>query len=52
MQGILAGGNPGGVIAAAAVLAAFGIGSTVLALFAIRRTRRAGAIGLLPAVAS
>ena len=48
MQGILAGGNPGGVIAAAAVLAAFGIGSTVLALFAIRRTRRAGAIGLLP----
>ena len=52
MQGMLAGGNPGGVIAAAAVLAAFGIGSTVLALFAIRRTRRAGAIGLLPAVAS
>ena len=52
MQGILAGGNPGGVIAAAAVLAAFGIGSTVLALCAIRRTRRAGAIGLLPAVAS
>ena len=52
MQGILAGGNPGGVIAAAAVLAAFGIGSIVLALFAIRRTRRAGAIGLLPAVAS
>ena len=52
MQGILAGGNPGAVIAAAAVLAAFGIGSTVLALFAIRRTRRAGAIGLLPAVAS
>lgn len=51
MQGILAGGNPGGVIAAAAVLAAFGIGSTVLALFAIRRTRRAGAIGLVPAVA-
>lgn len=52
MQGILAGGNPGGVIAAAAVLAAFGIGATVLALFAIRRTRRAGAIGLLPAIAS
>jgi putative membrane protein len=52
MQGILAGGNPGGVIAAAAVLAAFGIGSTVLALFAIRRTRRAGAIGLVPAIAS
>lgn len=52
MQGILAGGNPGAVIAAAAVLAAFGIGSTVLALFAIRRTRRAGAIGLLPAIAS
>ncbi len=52
MQGILAGGNPGGVIAAAAVLAAFGIASTLLALFAIRRTRRAGAIGLLPAIAS
>lgn len=52
MQGILAGGNPGGVIAAAAVLAAFGIASTVLALFAIRRTRRAGAIGLVPSVAN
>ncbi|MFM9876262.1 MAG: YhgE/Pip family protein [Rhodoglobus sp.] len=51
MQNILAGGDPGGVLAAAAVLAAFGIGSTVLALFAIRRTRRAGAIGLVPATA-
>ena len=48
MQGILAGGSPAGVIGATAVLAAFGIVSTVLALFAIRRTRRAGAIGLVP----
>ncbi len=51
MQGILAGGNPAVVVAAAAVLLAFGVGSTVLALLAIRRTRRAGAIGLVPSVA-
>ncbi len=51
MQGILAGGNPAGVLGAAAVLLAFGAGSTLLALVAIRRTRRAGALGLVPATA-
>ncbi len=51
MQGILAGGNPSGVIGSAAVLLAFGAVSTVLALAAIRRTRRAEALGLVPATA-
>ncbi len=50
IQGILAGANPGSVVAAAAILLAFGVGSTVLALVAIRRTRRAGAIGLVPSI--
>ena len=48
MQGILSGGNPGGVVAAALTLLAFGAGSTILALLAIRRTRRASALGLVP----
>ncbi len=49
MQGILSGGDPGSVVVAALTLLAFGAGSLVLALFAIRRTRRAGALGLVPA---
>ena len=48
MQGILSGGDPGSVVASALVLLAFGAGSIVVALFAIRRTRRAGALGLVP----
>jgi YhgE/Pip-like protein len=40
MQGIIAGGDPGVVIGAAATLLAFGIGSVLVALLAIRRTRR------------
>jgi len=48
MQGIIAGGNPAGVVGSALTLLAFGVGSTVLALFAIRRTRRASALGLVP----
>lgn len=51
MQGIIAGGNPGGVIASALILAAFGVGSALLALLAIGRTRRARALGLVPRVA-
>lgn len=51
MQGILSGGNPGAVIASATVLLAFGAVSTLLALAAIRRTRRAEALGLVPATA-
>ena len=48
MQGILSGGDPGAVVASALTLLAFGAGSTILALFAIRRTRRATALGLVP----
>lgn len=48
MQGIIAGGSAGGVVAASIVLAAFGAGSALVALLAIRRTRRATALGLVP----
>lgn len=49
MQGIIAGGSVGGVLGSAAVLLAFGVASTLLALAAIRRTRRAEALGIVPA---
>ncbi|MHB1172502.1 MAG: YhgE/Pip family protein [Lacisediminihabitans sp.] len=49
MQGIIAGGDPGTVLLAAGTLLAFGIGSVVVALIAIRRTRRARALGLTAA---
>ena len=48
MQGILAGGSPAPVIGAAVALAAFGLGSTLLALVATRRSRTARALGLVP----
>ena len=51
MQGILSGGDPGSVIVSALILLAFGAGSIVISLFAIRRTRRAGALGLVPRAA-
>ena len=51
MQGIIAGGSPATVVGAAVALACFAVGSVILSLFAIRRTRRAGAIGLLPQAA-
>ena len=51
VQGILAGGNLSGVISAAMVLLGFGVGSVLLALAAIGRTRRAGALGLTPRIA-
>lgn len=51
MQGIISGGDPGAVVASALVLAAFGAGSVVLALFAIRRTRRATTLGIVPKIA-
>jgi len=50
-QGIIAGGDSGSVVASSLVLLAFGIGSTLLALLAIRRTRRASALGLVPQAA-
>ncbi len=48
MQGIIAGGSVVTVISSAAILLLFGAGSTLLALVAVRRTRRAGALGLVP----
>lgn len=48
MQGIISGGDPGGVVASALTLLAFGAVSVIVALFAIRRTRRANALGLVP----
>jgi putative membrane protein len=51
MQGIIAGGSVGSVVGAALVLAAFGAVSAVLSLVAIRRTRRASALGLVPRAA-
>lgn len=49
MQGIISGGDAGSVVVAALTLLGFGAASVVVALFAIRRTRRAGALGLVPA---
>lgn len=51
MQAILAGGSAADATSSAVVLAGFALGSILLALVAIRRTRRAGAIGLLPRTA-
>ena len=48
MQAIIAGGSAADAVSAAVVLLGFAVVSIALALFAIRRTRRAGAIGLLP----
>jgi putative membrane protein len=48
MQGILAGGNPGGVVSSAVLLLAFGAVSVLLSLVVIGRTRRARALGLVP----
>ncbi len=48
MQAILSGGAPGAVLASALTLVAFGGASIILALFAIRRTRRASALGFIP----
>ena len=51
MQAIIAGGSPADALSSAVVLAGFALGSILLSLLAIRRTRRAGAIGLLPRTA-
>jgi putative membrane protein len=49
MQAIIANSGVGSAIVAALALAAFGIASMVIALFAVRRIRRAKALGLVPA---
>lgn len=46
MQGIIAGGDAGPVIAAAIALAGFGFASLLLSVLALRRVRRADALGL------
>jgi putative membrane protein len=51
MQAIIAGGSAADAVSAAVVLLGFAVGSVALALLAIRRTRRAAAIGLLPRTA-
>lgn len=49
MQAIIAGASPSVALGAAAMLALFGVLSVVLALVVVRGTRRARALGLVPA---
>lgn len=51
MQAIIAGGSAADVLSAAVVLTGLAAASIALALLSLRRTRRAGAIGLLPRTA-
>jgi putative membrane protein len=51
MQQIVTGGSAASAIGSAVALLGFGLGSVVIANLAIRRTRRATALGLVPAVA-
>jgi putative membrane protein len=51
MQAIISGGSPSDAIMSGVALAGFALGSVVLSLLAIRRTRRARAIGLVPRAA-
>jgi putative membrane protein len=51
MQQIITGGSAASAIGSAVALLAFGLGSVLIANLAIRRTRRAGALGLVPATA-
>lgn len=50
MQGIIAGGAVSPILLSVVVLFGFGLGSVIVSLFAIRRTRHAVALGLVPAV--
>ncbi|HEY4266617.1 MAG TPA: YhgE/Pip family protein [Galbitalea sp.] len=51
MQAIISNSGAGSAIGAALALVAFGVGSLLVALLAVRRTRRARALGLVPALA-
>jgi putative membrane protein len=51
MQAIIAGGSMSGLVTASIALVLFGAASVLVSLVAIRRTRGAAAIGLLPRVA-
>jgi putative membrane protein len=48
MQAIIAGGSVGPAVTAALVILVFGLASVLIALLAVRRTRRARALGLTP----
>jgi putative membrane protein len=50
MQGILAGGDAGSVVASALTLLGFGVVSVLVSLLVIRRTRRVQALGLASAL--
>ncbi|HEY4224917.1 MAG TPA: YhgE/Pip family protein, partial [Pseudolysinimonas sp.] len=50
MQQIITGGSAASAIGSAVALLAFGFASVVIANIAIRRTRRAAALGLVPAL--
>ncbi|MFD3448577.1 YhgE/Pip family protein [Microbacteriaceae bacterium 4G12] len=51
MQAIVAGGSAGTVVTAMIVLALFGVVCVLLSYLAVRRSRRASALGLVPATA-
>jgi putative membrane protein len=51
MESIIANSGAGAAIGAAFALVAFGVGSMLIALLAVRRVRRARALGLVPATA-
>ena len=51
MQQIITGGSAASAVGSAVALLAFGLASVAVANLAIRRTRRAAALGLVPAVA-
>jgi putative membrane protein len=51
MQGIIAGGAASSIFSSVVALFAFGLGSVIVSLFAIRRTRNAVSLGLVPAIA-
>jgi putative membrane protein len=51
MQAIISNSGAGSAITAALVLVAFGVGSLLVGMLAVRRVRRARALGLVPAVA-
>ncbi len=51
MQAIVAGGSAGSVVTAMIVLALFGIVCVLLSFLAVRRARRASALGLVPLTA-
>ena len=48
LQGIIAGGSAGAVLTSVVLLAALSVGSALVSLIAIRRTRRAASLGFAP----